>query len=384
MHHAGTTGALIEGIYEAGMDGSRWPAFMEKLGCSLKAGFGNLWLLDKTNWSFNHEDSGAVCAFSGLDASTVDRYKRHYAPLNVWLPNALDLAEGALTVSSSLYPDHRLKGTEFHDVFLRPNDLFYAVGSSVAKRGTTDVRMSFVRSERAGRYVPEELDLVQQLMPHLRNAVVLHRELYQTRALAASGMAALELVPVGVILLNSSGLLAHANRRAHDLFARTGTLRFGAGGTPQAAAPGANAQLQRLIQDAVRTGAGNGLAHGGTLQLQGPGGRLQVLVTPLAAAIVFSEGAMAAIFCSDPDAAIGPLSKRLERMYGMTPAEALLTEALVAGKSLQEYAETRGVTMNTVRTQLKSATAKTGSRRQADLVRIVLTGPAIFDTAGPA
>jgi len=385
MYDPAKTGALIEDVYEAGMDGSRWPAFMEKLGSRLNAGFGNLWLLDTSSWTFNNGDSGHVSAFSGLDASTVGRYKEQYAPLNVWLPGALNLAEGALAVSSSVFPDHRLKRTEFYDVFLRPNDLFYALGGSVVKQGDSNFRMSFVRSEKAGPYTDAELHLMRQLMPHLRNAVVLHRKLHRIQVLAAAGMAALELVPVGVILLNSSGAVAHANQRAHDLLARTGALCFGPGGTIHAASPTANNQLQRLIQDAVRTGAGKGQAHGGALQLRGAGGRrLQVLVTPLAPArafAAFGDTAMAAIFCSDPDAMIGQLSQRLERMYGMTPAEAQLTEALVNGKSLQEYADTRSVTINTVRTQLKSATAKTGARRQADLVRMVLTGPVIFNPA---
>jgi DNA-binding CsgD family transcriptional regulator len=88
---------------------------------------------------------------------------------------------------------------------------------------------------------------------------------------------------------------------------------------------------------------------------------------------------MAAIFCSDPDAVAGTLSQRLEAMYRMTPAEAHLAEALVNGQSLKQYAEARSTSMNTVRTQLKAAAAKTGAKRQADLVRIVLTGPAIFN-----
>jgi DNA-binding CsgD family transcriptional regulator len=75
---------------------------------------------------------------------------------------------------------------------------------------------------------------------------------------------------------------------------------------------------------------------------------------------------------------VGRFSRRLEIMYEMTAAEAQLTEALVNGKSLQEFADSRRVSMNTVRTQLKSASAKTGARRQADLVRMILTGPAIF------
>lgn len=373
------THGLIEGIYAAALDSARWPAFMEKLGSTLKAGFGNLWLLDTTNWTFNNSDSDTVCAFSGLDASTVNRYKEEYAPLNVWLPNALDLPEGALTVSSALYPDARLKGTEFYDVFLRPNDLYYAVGSSVVKRGNANVRMSFVRSERAGRYDADELHLVQQLMPHLRNAVVLHGELYRSRALAASALAALELVPAGVILLTATGRLLHANQRALDLCARTKALHFRTGRI-HADRLNATAALQRLIQDAVGTGTGNGTGHGGALQLvSADGRRLQVLVTPLPAhETAICEGARAAIFCNDPEAVVGALSHRLELIYGMTPAEALLTEALVNGQTLQEYADARSVTISTVRAQFKVAVAKAGARSQADLVRVVLTGPAVF------
>ena len=356
---------------------------MDRAAARLHAGFGNLWMLDASNWSITCEDESAISAFTGLDCGTVDRYKKHYASVNVWLPRALNLAEGSITVSSELYPDHLLKDTEFHDLFLRPNDLFYALGSSVAKRGTTDVRLSFVRSRRAGRYEETELDLMRQLMPHLRNAVVLHRELHRTRLLAASAMAALERLPVGVLLLCGQGRLAHANRRAVELCASTGALRFGPAGALQGASPATSGSLQRLVRDAVQTSAGKGHSSGGTLQLKGAGGRrLHLLVTPLPRQPELGVGAMAAIFCSDPDARVGVLWQRLEALYGMSPAEARLTEALVNGRSLIEYADARRVTINTVRTQLKSAAAKAGVKRQADLVRIVLTGPAIFQDGG--
>jgi len=68
----------------------------------------------------------------------------------------------------------------------------------------------------------------------------------------------------------------------------------------------------------------------------------------------------------------------LRNFYGMTVAEARLTEALVNGYSLQEYAERQRISIHTARTQIKSATAKAGAQRQVDLVRIVLTGPAVL------
>lgn len=375
-------GRLVGNIYDAALDSTRWPTVMGNLASSLNAGFGLLWLHDFSSSNASAEEcAGDISAFSGLDLPSIAQYRDHYAGVNVWLPNASRLAEGSITVSSALYPDRLLPSTEFYNDFLRRHSLFYAVGSSILKQGDRDFKMSFVRSARAGKYKDAELHGLRQLMPHLRNAVVLHRELSRLKVLADSALAALELVPMGVVLLRRSGVLLHANRRAHELFARTGALRFAPGGALHAASAVATTTLQRMIHESVRTTEGKGCAHGGALQLLGAGGRkLQVRVTPLPAGSASLVGdARAAIFCGDPDAGVGVLSHRLEVMYRMTPAEAQLTEALVNGQSLKQYAEARRTTMNTVRTQLKAATAKTGVKRQADLVRIVLTGPAIFN-----
>ena len=48
---------------------------------------------------------------------------------------------------------------------------------------------------------------------------------------------------------------------------------------------------------------------------------------------------------------------------------------LVDGLSLTEYAETAGVTVQTARSQIKAIFAKTGVRRQSELMRLVLTDP---------
>jgi DNA-binding CsgD family transcriptional regulator len=66
----------------------------------------------------------------------------------------------------------------------------------------------------------------------------------------------------------------------------------------------------------------------------------------------------------------------LGRLYGLTPAEVRLAEAIVGGDRPAEAAKRFGVTLGTVRNQLKAVFAKTGARNQADLVRLALTGPA--------
>lgn len=380
-----TASELVGGIYEAGLDSGRWPAFMDKLALSLHAGFGTLWMHDFSAGSaVSLPGAGDVCASTGLDAPTIAEYGNHHAARNVWVPNTQRLAEGAITVSSALYPETLLKRTQFYADFLGPNDLFHALGSSIVKEGTRDVKMGFVRSEAAGPYTAAELRLVRGLMPHLRNAVRLHQALHRAKMLSRSSMAALEVVPVGIILLTSAGLLLHANGRAYELMARTEALRFGPSGALVATGAAATASLQRLVRECVQTTAGRGFSHGGALRLQGAHGQqLQVLVTPLAADSSAVGGEpMSAVFCADPSAPVGALAQRLAATYGMTPAEAQLTEAVVNGCVLKRVADDRGVSIHTVRAQLKSAADKAGARRQTDLVRIVLTGPAVLGTQG--
>jgi len=59
---------------------------------------------------------------------------------------------------------------------------------------------------------------------------------------------------------------------------------------------------------------------------------------------------------------------KLARRFKLTPAEAALAKALKSGMSLSEAAEARGVSRNTARTHLARLLAKTGSRRQSELV----------------
>ncbi len=61
----------------------------------------------------------------------------------------------------------------------------------------------------------------------------------------------------------------------------------------------------------------------------------------------------------------------LQATFALTRSEAEVALAMVRGASLRQIAEARGVSINTVRNQVKSAMAKTATRRQIDLVLVV-------------
>lgn len=62
----------------------------------------------------------------------------------------------------------------------------------------------------------------------------------------------------------------------------------------------------------------------------------------------------------------------ISRIFGLTKAEARLTLSIVNGMTATEYAAKYDISINTAYSQIKEVLAKTGARRQAELVKLVL------------
>jgi DNA-binding CsgD family transcriptional regulator len=70
-------------------------------------------------------------------------------------------------------------------------------------------------------------------------------------------------------------------------------------------------------------------------------------------------------------------ANRIATRFQLTRAEAELVGELVRGRSLEDAARANGVSIHTVRTQLRNASGKVGAHSQADLVGRVLSDPLI-------
>jgi DNA-binding CsgD family transcriptional regulator len=70
----------------------------------------------------------------------------------------------------------------------------------------------------------------------------------------------------------------------------------------------------------------------------------------------------------------------LQIYYGLRPAEATLASVLTNGKGLKDAADELHISLNTAKTHLRRIFDKTGTKRQAELVRLVLLGPGLATT----
>jgi DNA-binding CsgD family transcriptional regulator len=81
-----------------------------------------------------------------------------------------------------------------------------------------------------------------------------------------------------------------------------------------------------------------------------------------------SAKAVAIVFVRDPLARGAAAIGTLRDLFGLTEAEAALAQALQSGATVNDYARTRRLSLNTVYTHLRRLREKTGSNRLPELI----------------
>jgi len=81
-----------------------------------------------------------------------------------------------------------------------------------------------------------------------------------------------------------------------------------------------------------------------------------------------------ALYLLDPDRDTGAMVTALCRAYGLTATESTLAVHLVGGATIENAAGRMRIQTQTARAYLKQVFAKTGTHRQAELVRAILSG----------
>jgi DNA-binding CsgD family transcriptional regulator len=374
---------LVDQIYEAAIDPTRWPEFLSAFARAVKAQGTLIYTHNVETFEASTAcDSASLNAVVNFDPGFINSLGEYYNQVNVWAQNEAVLKPGRPVTGSMLFPVQELPKTEFYNDWLQPQDLFHALGGIIAQDGPWAVKFSSVRSQRAGDYRADEVRLYQELLPHLARAARIQRRFAFLQSLSNSSLAVLDTVPSAILLLDGHHRVLHANAAADTELRRADPLKLNLSGELQTrGTSSAQAALRSAIQaalDPVR-GAREDLPTVAQLSRRnGEALSVQVLPLPksngtakvttisqrLAACAVVVHGGTSRI------PTVGP--QLLRHLYGLTPAEIQVVLALAEGYTLKRYAERRGISRNTVASQLKSAFSKTGLRRQSELVRWLL------------
>lgn len=363
---------LVGRIYDASLEPELWQdvlaAFAERIGASS----GSL--------SFHHVTDRvlSLVKLHGRDERFLPAYREHFVHVNPYL-DALTGLSGTRYLSHAVLPEDELVTGEYYQDWLRPQDIHYSTGSVLFQDDARLGAVAWQRPRRAGPFGQDAVAEVARFEPHFRRALTINQKFWDLLAQSNAALAVLDNMALGVIFVNERKEVVYLNPAAEAMVGLEDGLvvRRNRIATP---VPEQTAQLDALLDGAVQTGAGLGTHPGGTMWCGLLADRsYQVLVSPLRNQRndlgLSGKRVCAAVFVSSPYQPYTSSVQSLRTLHGLTAAEANIVSELANGLTVRQIAEKLALSMHTVRTHLRSVFQKTGTRRQADLARLVRCSP---------
>jgi DNA-binding CsgD family transcriptional regulator len=219
------------------------------------------------------------------------------------------------------------------------------------------------------RMIDEEIRRrIALIVPHARRALLLNKAIDLKQSEATTFADTLNGLAAGIFLVDASRRIVHANIAGHDMLRAEDFLRSISGRLVAC-----DVQADQTLGDIL---ADNGSGAIGVKDIALPltahdGERYVVHVLPLssAARTGMAYKAVAALFVRKV-ALDNPCGELIARAFELTPTELRVLLSIVEVGGVPETSAALGIAESTVKTHLHKVFAKTGARRQADLVKL--------------
>ena len=364
-------GHLLDLIYRAAAEPGLWVTAMERMADTL--GGNSAWLSQ-----ISMVDGSGSGLLARIDPVMPGRYIDYYATLNPFA-NVARPAERAsrwtptIQLDTDWYQKDDLIKTEYYNDFMRPQQVHSVLMIDLDLQGLETATVNINRAESRGPFSDDERDVAAALHPHLIRAFRLSRVFAGPRALGEAAVAALDHSTHGLLILDGAGRVLHVNHAGERILARRGGLGLLAGRLA-----GPRPRLSKTLEALILTAASADpvIRGGGSMALPATdgGAPLSITVAPLHAERwpMFAGGPSVLACVTDLGADLDISECKMRDLFALTAAEARVARLLLRGAKPREVAETSGVGVTTVRSQLASIFGKTGAADQAELARLLM------------
>lgn len=321
-------------------------------------------------------------------------YAEYYGQIDPRRRFAESQSVGGIWACHDHFDKRYVSNSEFYQDFLIPSGARYVLGGYVHE--TVDLRVFIVFNHLVGQ---DEFDSTQRLamrrlMPHLQRVMRMTLSVETLRAGSHAGELGLTALGQAVFTLDGIGRIAFANQVAeamlHEsnvLHARSQRLMGKGSNASKFAAAVDRTRLTRKSESVLLWDTQNVanawlvsiLAIPRLIERPGMTSLGATASTGLGMSDV-SRGWMQddvdlVVLAVPQRAGAGAMTRTLANLFSLTDAEARLAHGLSAGMSVEEYASANNISVATARTQVRSILAKTGERRQHDLVGMLARLP---------
>jgi DNA-binding CsgD family transcriptional regulator/PAS domain-containing protein len=358
---------LVAAIYDAALTPDNWPAVL--LACRNFVGgmAAAIFAKDAAGLRFQiyHQDGGIAPAQGMLYA---ERYQRLDPATQGHLFTEIDQPVS----TGDLMDVDEFRASRFFREWSAPLGIADFISAPIEKSGGWAAMFGVFLPDSHGLATAETHRRMRLIVPHVRRAVLVGKVIERDRQQAASLEDTFDGLAAAMVLVDAQGRVVHANTAARAMAGGSISVRQGALVVDDRAV---SAALKDIFAFSSEGDAAVG-DRGISLALAAPDGEHYAAhVLPLSSGERRRAGArysaVAALFVQH-QAIDGPAAPELiARTYGLTLTELRVLVAIVQVGGVPETAVALGIAETTVKTHLHRVYSKTGTSRQAELVRLV-------------
>jgi DNA-binding CsgD family transcriptional regulator len=350
-----TADSLIGRIYETAVLPEQWPDLLDRIAHSLGALGGNL--------IRSHESGINLISSPSIEETAREFDRQGWNQNNSRVSRRLERASyPGFLADIELHTIEEINSLPMYTEFLTPRGA--SAGSGTVIQGAeNDIILVAIEGFPSHQRSLEASGFLDGLRPHLARATTLSSHIRQQRA--KSLVEAFNLMGLAIALLDVNGRVI----RASDQFA----LAFDdllLDGTKRLQIPDKLAD-RRFAEGLVTMrwqNSGCSIAIRDSNQM----GRAVLHLVPARrdAVGMFDNVHLFAIL-ANPDNHALPDADIIAALFDLTPAEARVARAVAENRALAELAQEWGISVETIRSQLKRVFAKTSTARQGELVSLL-------------
>ncbi|WP_011296217.1 LuxR C-terminal-related transcriptional regulator [Cupriavidus necator] len=300
----------------------------------------------------------------------IERYDQYYGALDPRRRFVEQANVGQLVFCDEHLTERDIARSEFFQDYQIPSGVRYLMGARLARPDSNDILLGMLRAPDRPPYTAEERAAANSMVGHMQRSINLWQDTRILHRDAALGTELMEQLGLAVFALDRHSRVVFTNVAAERMLRQTLCVRLRHGRLAAVHAD-QDATLQKTIGHVAKTRQGVSLALRPATGAP-PDTFLNVTFVPgQEARAVFGD---ATILVTARQRGSEPLvtARQLQQAFGLSTAEAAVAEALIDGKAPDEYAATAGVSVNTVRTQLRAIYDKTSTRSKTEAVSTML------------
>jgi DNA-binding CsgD family transcriptional regulator len=394
-----TADEIVGAIYEAAMGRQSWV----EVGLGMRRLLGAHMVAMWTPGLDNESQSNLLMPFDETQARL--QYFSHGLKINPYYnwgiatasTSGARVSHPTVMRGEQITPQLELVNNVFYNDFMRETDVRHSAFGRLTHCDA--IGFGLGRHSAAGPFTEAELQIIDKLRPHLERALQLRRQLALAAGHNGYGRAAIEALPgfmavvsadMKVILTNMAALKITASPSCGLRLVRSGPNTPGSSSFLTAAHRDDNRALAALVLSAA-----SGLAGGAMRVRPAPTASLSnglaVVVSPVPEGFADRASAEPRMQLAQGVAMIlarelsmphaTAYSQLLRNLFALSEAEAEVAMTLTGGRTADDVARARGVSLETVRSQIKAVLRKMDARNLRDFERIAASVDAMIPAA---